>query len=83
MENIIRIKRKPNWVGNFRIEYDSKYITLYGDDSDYPIYSFSGEKSGHYEETVLIYDQELIEVRNASPEITEVTETEIIITLNL
>ena len=83
MENIIRLKRKPNWVGNFRIEYDSKYITLFGEIRDYPIKSFSGEFTGYYDETVLVYDEELIDVRDASPEIIEITDKEIVISLNL
>ena len=36
MSRILRIKREQNWLGKFRIEYDGKYIALFGEDLNYP-----------------------------------------------
>lgn len=83
MKNIVKIKREDNWVGVFRIEYDSKYVTLYGRNANYPISDFQGNETGQFEETVLIYEPELIEVRNANPEIIEVNDKEIVIDLKI
>ena len=71
---VIRIPILPNYVGGYRLEYDGKYITLYGKDKDYKC-MFGDD----YEEMVLIPVVE--EIRNAEPEIIETTDTEIVVSL--
>lgn len=29
---VVRVKVEPNWNGNYRLEYDGKYVTLFGAD---------------------------------------------------
>ena len=72
---VIRIPILSNYGGGYRLEYDGKYITLYGKDKDYKC--IFGDD---YEEMVLIPIVE--EIRNAEPEITEITDTEIVVLLN-
>ena len=71
---VIRIPILPNYGGGYRLEYDGKYITLYGKDKDYKC-MFGDD----YEEMVLIPVVE--EIRNAEPEIIETTDTEIVVFL--
>jgi hypothetical protein len=71
---VIRIPILPNYGGGYRIEYDGKYITLYGKDKNYKC-MFGDD----YEEMVLIPIVD--EIRNAEPEIIETTDTEIIVSL--
>src|SRR5574344_68908 len=71
---VIRIPILSNYGGGYRLEYDGKYITLYGKDKDYKC-MFGDD----YEEMVLIPIVE--EIRNAEPEITEITDTEIVVSL--
>ena len=70
----IRIPILPNYGGGYRLEYDGKYIALYGKNKDYKC-MFGDD----YEEMVLIPVVE--EVRNAKPEIIEITDTEIVVSL--
>ena len=70
---VIRIPILSNYGGGYRLEYDGKYITLYGKDKDYKC------MFGDYEEMVLIPIVE--EIRNAEPEIIQTTDTEIVISL--
>ena len=56
------------------MEYDGKYVALYGKDKNYPMM-----RGGDYEEIVLI--PIVVEARNANPEITEITSKEILISL--
>jgi hypothetical protein len=72
---VIRIPILSNYGGGYRLEYDGKYITLYGKDKDYKC--IFGDD---YEEMVLIPIVE--EIRNAEPEITEITDTEIVVLPN-
>ena len=71
---IIRIPILSNYGGGYRLEYDGKYITLYGKDKNYKC-MFGND----YEEMVLIPIVE--EIRNAEPKITEITDTEIVVSL--
>ncbi len=71
---VIRIPILSNYDGGYRLEYDGKYITLYGKDKNYKC-MFGDD----YEEMVLIPIIE--EIRNAEPEIIEITNTEIVISL--
>ena len=63
-----------NYGGRYRLEYDGKYITLYGKDKNHKC-MFGAD----YEEMVLIPIVE--EIRNAEPEIIETTNTEIVVSL--
>jgi hypothetical protein len=72
--DVIRIPILSYYGGGYRLEYDGKYITLFGKDKNYKC-MFGDE----YEEMVLIPIVE--EIRNAEPEITEITNTEIIVSL--
>ena len=71
---VIRIPILSNYGGGYRLEYDGKYITLYGKDKDYKC-MFGDD----YEEMVLIPIVE--EIRNAEPEIIETTDREIVVSL--
>jgi hypothetical protein len=71
---VIRIPILSNYGGEYRLEYDGKYITLYGKDKGYKC-MFSDD----CEEMVLIPIVE--EIRNAEPEIIETTDTEIVVSL--
>jgi hypothetical protein len=71
---VIRIPILPNYSGGYRLEYDNKYITLYGKDKNYKC-MFGDD----YEEMVLI--PIVIEIRNAEPEIIETTDMEIVVSL--
>lgn len=77
--NVRRIPIQSHFAGDYRIEYDGKYITLYGKDNRYDYKGMFGAPKGTYDEMVLIPVVE--EVLNANPEIIEVTETEIVVSL--
>jgi hypothetical protein len=72
--NVIRIPIEQHFAGDYRIEYDSKYISLYGKDKNYKC--MFGDS---YEEMVLI--PVVIEIRKAAPKIIETTDTEIVVSL--
>lgn len=74
MNNTKKIPILPNYGGGYRLEYDGKYITLYGKDKRYKC-MFGDD----YEEMVLIPIVE--EIRNAAPEITKINENYITIYL--
>jgi len=76
---VIRIPIEPHFAGGYRLEYDSKYITLFGKDKNYEGFRFSDDQPIWYEEMVLISC--VLEVRNATPTIKEVTDTEIVVDL--
>ena len=71
---VIRIPILSSYDGGYRLEYDGKYITLYGKDKNYKC-MFGDD----YEEMVLIPIVE--EIRNAEPEIIETTDSEIVVSL--
>lgn len=74
LPDVIRIPILSNYGGGYRLEYDGKYITLYGKDKNYKC-MFGND----YEEMVLI--PIVKEIRNAEPEIIEITNTEIVVSL--
>ena len=76
---VIRIPIEPHFAGDYRLEYDGKYITLFGKDNRYEGFRFSDDQPIWYEEMVLIGC--VLEVRKATPTINEVTDTEIIVDL--
>jgi hypothetical protein len=77
--DVRRIPIEAHFAGDYRLEYDGKYITLYGKDNRYDIEGMFGAPKGTYDEMVLVPVVE--EIRNASPEIIEVTATEILVSL--
>lgn len=77
--NIRRIKIEPHFAGDYRLEYDGKYVTLYGKDNRYDMEGLFGAPKGTYDEMVLIPVVE--EIRNANQKIIEVTDTEIVVSL--
>jgi len=76
---VIRIPIEEHFAGDYRLEYDGKYITLFGKDNNYQGFIFSDDQPVWYEEMVLISC--VLEVRNATPTIKEVTDTEIVVDL--
>ena len=70
---------EPHFAGDYRLEYDSKYITLFGKDRNYKGFRFSDDEPIWYEEMVLISC--VLEVRNANPTIKKVTDTQIVVDL--
>lgn len=72
MSKIVKIPIEPHFAGKYRIEYDGKYVSLYGLDNRYDMFGLYGAPQGTFEEMVLVPVVE--EVRNASPEIKSVTD---------
>lgn len=66
----IKVPIKPHFAGGYRLEYDSKYITLFGKDKRYPGFNFSEDDDDWFEEMVLVACVE--EVRNAQPHIVNI-----------
>lgn len=85
MAKIIKVPIEENWAGVYRIEYDSKYITLFGKDKDFPIQGYGmvpeDELEEDYEEMVLVPIVE--EIRNAEPKILKSDDKFIYIDLGL
>lgn len=80
MKESTKVPIEPHFGGEYRLEYDGKYISLFGLDTRYEGFRFSNDQPICYEEMLLIPIVE--EVRNATPKITEVTEMYILITFN-
>ena len=78
-ETVIRIPILDFYAGDYRLEYDGKYVTLFGKDKNYKGFKFNDEDDDWFEEMVLIPVVE--EIRNASPKIIEVTDTDIVVDL--
>lgn len=76
----INIPIKSHFAGDYRLEYDGKYITLFGKDKNYPGFNFDPNADVWYEEMVLVSC--VAEIRKASPKIVKVTETHIVIETN-
>ena len=76
---VIRIPILYFYAGGYRLEYDGKYITLLGRDKNYKGFKFNDADEDWFEEMVLI--PVVKEIRNASPQIIEVTDTEIVVDL--
>ena len=77
----IIIPIQPHWAGDYRIEYDGKYITLFGKDKNYEGFRFNDSDPIWYEEMVL--NSCVVEVKNAEPIISFVSDDEIHIILNV
>jgi hypothetical protein len=77
--DVITVPIQPNWNGKYRIEYDGKYITLFGEDKNYPGFKWTADSEEWFEEMVLVGCVE--EVRNASPFIEKVDDEFIYIKL--
>lgn len=79
--NILRVPRESHWLGQFRIEYDGKYISIYGEDSNYPGYGYGTTETepSWFEEMCLAGS--IAEGGNLNPEITDVTDKYIYINI--
>lgn len=76
----LRVKIKPNWLPPFRIEYDGKYVTLFGRDKNFPETMFHNPGDPiEYHTMVLV--PVLIEIRNVNPKIIGETKEELLISL--
>ena len=78
-EKYVYVPIEEHFAGDYRIEYDGKYITLFGKDRNYEGFRFSEGIPIWYEEMVLIPVVE--EIRNASPRIISFDEDYITIKL--
>lgn len=74
---MIKVNIQSHFAGGYRLEYDGKYITLYGKDRNYPMFCYGKDCPGEYEEMVLIAIVE--EVKNANPHIVKITDEHIYI----
>lgn len=75
--HVIRIPVEPHFAGGYRLEYDGKYITLFGLDKRYAGMKLSEEQEDWYEEMVLI--PVVAEIRDASPSIIYADDKRIIV----
>jgi hypothetical protein len=67
---IINVEIEPNWNGHYRLTYDGKYISLYGQDREYKGFKFDESDPDWYEEMVLV--PVVAEVRHANPKIVHI-----------
>jgi hypothetical protein len=77
--SVIHIPIEPHFAGDYRLEYDSKYITLFGKDNRYEGFIFTDDQDIWYEEMVLISC--VLEVRKSTPTIKEITDKYITVDL--
>jgi len=77
--SVMRIPIEDHWRGGYRIEYDGKYVTLYGGDANYKGQNYGTTTEDWYEEMVLV--PIVIEGRGLTPTIKEVTKDEILLYL--
>lgn len=70
----------PHYAGGYRVEYDGKYVSLFGGDKNYVGFKFNQEDDDWYEEMVLI--PVVIERRNIIPEIVSVKDNYITVQLS-
>lgn len=56
MDEIIEVDVEPNWLPPYRLEYDGKYVTLFGGDTSYgPMLVYGGaDGEEFYDEMVLV-----------------------------
>ena len=77
------VQIEPHFAGRYRIEYDGKYVTLFGRNNKYPVMMYGGSEQEaakrdiEFEEMVLI--PIVVEVRRSSPKIIKVTKDKIFI----
>lgn len=76
-ETTLSIPIEEDWEGDYRIEYDGKYITLFGKTSRYPAYNMG---YGMGQDTHVLIPC-VLERRGLSPYIQEVTDTHITLSL--
>jgi hypothetical protein len=56
---VIRIPILDFYAGGYRLEYDGKYITLFGRDKNYKGFKFNDADEDWFEEMVLIFQKVL------------------------
>ena len=76
---MIELNIQDYYAGDYRLEYDGKYLSLLGRDKNYPQFKFNPNDIDTYEEMLLM--PAFLEGRNLQPSIVEVTNTKIIIKL--
>ena len=77
MGNTKQVPIESHFAGSYRLEYDGKYVALYGKDKNYPQFQYVKNQVKDYEEMVLIPC--VLEARGIEPFIKEVTDTNIVI----
>jgi len=77
----IKVQVEHNWLPPYRLEYDGKYVTLFGKDKDYLVPDYGGLGQVEYEEMVL--RPCIIEIRRATPEILYTADGFLYINLNI
>jgi hypothetical protein len=78
--DVIRIPIEPHFAGGYRLEYDGKYVTLFGKDRNYPGFKLLSEEEDWYEEMILI--PVVVERRNICPKIISVDDKWISVGIN-
>ena len=68
LDCVIHIPIEPHFAGGYRLEYDSKYVVLFGRDRRYKAYAL-GKIEGDFNYEEMILDSLVAEVRNANPKI--------------
>jgi hypothetical protein len=79
LHSVMRIPIEDHWRGGYRIEYDGKYVALYGGDANYKGMNYGTTTEDWYEEMVLV--PIVIEERGLAPTIKDVTKDEILLDL--
>ena len=75
----IHIPIEQHFAGDYKLEYDGKYVSLIGKDKNYEINAYHTPSAPEHEEMVLIGC--IIEIKNADPRITYITNEEIVVDL--
>jgi len=81
VDYLVKCPIKEHYGGNYRLEYDGKYITLFGSHTGYKGFKWADDNPDWFEEMVLV--PVVAECRNASPEIKEINDEYILVALNL
>jgi hypothetical protein len=78
---VITVPIEPHFAGDYRVEYDGRYITLLGKDNRYKQFMFREYQEVFYEEMVLV--PVVLEMRGSNPSIQKITDKEIFIDLGI
>lgn len=78
-KELILVDIESNFAGEYRLEYDGKYVTLYGLDNNYKMPCY-GKPDEYYIEEMVLHPC-VFEGRGLSPEIINITDKHIIIKL--
>lgn len=78
--DIIKHEIKSHYKGSYRIEYDGKYVELYGLNSNHELMCYGSLEDTYYDETRLAF---ITECRRCNPEIIKIDSNYIYIRLNI